>query len=89
MSCRCGWVTIADAAKLAFQISLFAVILGYGLTARFSDVTYVLRLSDLLARFLLARFLLAVLVVAPVMAAVLVSSTGSAWSWCWPFSPSP
>jgi BASS family bile acid:Na+ symporter len=75
---------MADAAKLAFQISLFAVILGYGLTARFSDVTYVLRLSDLLARSLLA-----VLVVAPVMAAVLVSSTGSAWSWCWPFSRSP
>jgi len=47
-------------------------------------VTYVLRLSDLLARFLLA-----VLVVAPVMAAVLVSSPGSAWSWCWPFSRSP
>lgn len=59
---------MADAAKLAFQISLFVVILGYGLTARFSDVTYVLRLPDLLARSLLA-----VLVVAPVIAAVLVS----------------
>lgn len=59
---------MADAAKLAFQISLFLVILGYGLTARFSDVTYVLRLPDLLARSLLA-----VLVVAPVVAAVLVS----------------
>ena len=45
---------MADAAKLAFQINLFVVILGYGLTARFSDVTYVLRLPDLLARSLLA-----------------------------------
>ncbi|MEY8016231.1 bile acid:sodium symporter family protein [Mycobacterium servetii] len=59
---------MADAAKLAFQISLFVVILGYGLTARYSDVTCVLRLPDLLARSLLA-----VLVVAPVIAAVLVS----------------
>ncbi len=59
---------MADAAKLAFQINLFVVILGYGLTARFSDVTYVLRLPDLLARSLLA-----VLVVAPVVAAVVVS----------------
>lgn len=59
---------MADAAKLAFQISLFVVLLGYGLTARFSDVTYVLHLPDLLARSLLA-----VLVVAPVVAAVLVS----------------
>jgi len=59
---------MADAAKLAFQISLFVVILGYGLTARFADVTYVLRLPDLLARSLLS-----VLVIAPVISAVLVS----------------
>ncbi|OCB38820.1 membrane transporter protein [Mycobacterium malmoense] len=62
-------MTMADAARLAFQISLFVVILGYGLTARFADVTYVLRLPDLLTRSLLS-----VLLVAPVIAAVLVSA---------------
>ncbi len=60
-------MTMADAAKLAFQISLLVVILGYGLTARFADVTYVLRLPDLLARSLLS-----VLVIAPVLSAVMV-----------------
>lgn len=58
---------MADAARIAFQISLFVVILGYGLTARFADAAYLLRLPDLLARSLLA-----VLVVAPVIAGVLV-----------------
>lgn len=62
-------VAVADAARLAFQISLFVVILGCGLTARFADVTYVLRLPDLLVRSLLS-----VLLVAPVIAAVLVSA---------------
>lgn len=59
---------MADAARIAFQISLFVVILGYGLTAQFADVMYLLRLPDLLVRSLLA-----VLVVAPVVAMVLVS----------------
>lgn len=59
---------MADAARIAFQLSLFVVILGYGLTARFADVTYVLRVPDLLARSLLS-----VLVVAPVTAMVLAS----------------
>lgn len=58
---------MADAAKLAFQISLFVVILGYGLSADFADVVYVLR-----RRALLARSLLAVLVVAPAIAVLLV-----------------
>ncbi|OBI22668.1 membrane transporter protein [Mycobacterium sp. E2497] len=60
-------MTMADAARIAFQVSLFVVILGYGLTARFADVAYVLRLPDLLARSLLA-----VMVAAPVIAGVLV-----------------
>lgn len=58
---------MADAARIAFQISLFAVILGYGLTAQFADVTHLLRRPDLLTRSLLA-----VLLVAPVIATVLV-----------------
>lgn len=62
-------MTMADAARIAFQLSLFVVILGYGLTVQFADVTYLLRLPDLLARSLLS-----VLVVAPVIAAVLVSA---------------
>lgn len=60
---------MADAARIAFQISLFVVIFGYGLTARFADVTYLLRLPDLLARSLLA-----VLLVSPVIAGVLVGA---------------
>lgn len=58
---------MADAARLALQISLFLVILGYGLTARFSDVRYLLRLPDLLVRSLVSVFL-----AAPVIATVLV-----------------
>lgn len=61
-------MTVADAAKLAFQISLFVVILGYGLTAEFGDVRYVLQHPGLLARSLLA-----VLVVAPALAVLLVN----------------
>lgn len=60
-------VTMADAAKIAFQISLFVVILGYGLTAQFSDVLYVLKRPGLLARSLLA-----VIVLAPALAVLLV-----------------
>ncbi len=59
---------MADAAKIAFQISLFVVVLGYGLTAQFADVLYVLQRPGLLARSLLA-----VLVVAPVIAVLLIS----------------
>ncbi|VBA58482.1 hypothetical protein [Mycobacterium attenuatum] len=58
---------MAEAAKLAFQISLFVVILGYGLTAHFGDVGYLTQRPALLARSLLA-----VLVVAPGGAVLLV-----------------
>lgn len=58
---------MAEAAKLAFQISLFVVILGYGLTAHFADVGYLLQRPGLLARSLLA-----VLVIAPAIAVLLV-----------------
>lgn len=58
---------MADAARIAFQISLFVVFLGYGLTAQVADVTHLLRLPDLLTRSLLA-----VLLIAPVTATVLV-----------------
>lgn len=61
-------MTVAEAAKLAFQVSLFVVILGYGLTAQFDDVRYVLQRPGLLARSLLA-----VLVVAPALAVSLVN----------------
>ncbi|KZS63901.1 membrane transporter protein [Mycobacterium kansasii] len=60
-------MTMAEAAKLAFQISLFVVILVYGLTARFADVGYLAQRPGLLARSLLA-----VLVVAPAVAVLLV-----------------
>ncbi|ORB88131.1 membrane transporter protein [Mycobacterium persicum] len=60
-------MTMAEAAKLAFQISLFVVILGYGLTAQFADVGYLTQRPGLLARSLLA-----VLVVAPGVAVLLV-----------------
>ncbi|BAV41552.1 hypothetical protein SHTP_2432 [Mycobacterium ulcerans subsp. shinshuense] len=60
-------MTMVEAAKIAFQLSLFVVILGYGLTAHFSDVLYVLRRPGLLARSVLA-----VLIVAPVLAILLV-----------------
>ncbi len=61
-------MTVAEAAKVAFQISLFVVILGYGLTAQFADVRYALRHPGLLARSLLA-----VLVVAPAIAVLMVN----------------
>ncbi|PJE05210.1 membrane transporter protein [Mycobacterium sp.] len=62
-------MTVAEAAKLAFQMSLFVVILGYGLTAQFADVRYVLQHPGLLARSLLA-----VLVAAPALAVLLVNA---------------
>jgi BASS family bile acid:Na+ symporter len=43
---------------LAFQASLFAVVFGYGLTARFCDLRYVLGRPGLLARSLLATVVL-------------------------------
>ncbi|ETW22862.1 bile acid:sodium symporter family protein [Mycobacterium gastri] len=58
---------MAEAAKLAFQISLFVVILGYGLTAQFADVGYLTQRPGLLARSLLS-----VLVAAPGVAVLLV-----------------
>ncbi|ORC00167.1 membrane transporter protein [Mycobacterium persicum] len=60
-------MTMAEAAKLAFQISLFVVILGYGLTAQFADVGYLAQRPGVLARSLLA-----VLVIAPGVAVLLV-----------------
>ncbi|MDP7701823.1 bile acid:sodium symporter family protein [Mycobacterium sp. TY815] len=60
-------MTVAEAAKLAFQISLFVVILGYGLTAQFSDVRYVLQRPGLLGRAILA-----VLIITPALAVLLV-----------------
>ncbi|MHA7652466.1 bile acid:sodium symporter family protein [Mycobacterium sp. ML4] len=61
-------MTLAEAAKIAFQISLFAVILGYGLTAQFADVRYVLQ-----RRGLLCRAMVAVMLIAPAIAVLIVN----------------
>lgn len=53
---------------LAFQASLFVVVFGLGLTARFVDLLIVLRRPGLLARSLLAT-----VIVMPVLAVVAVS----------------
>ena len=57
----------AVAAKAAFGLSLAVLVFGSGLSARFADVTALLRRPGLLARSLVA-----VLVVAPVLAVALV-----------------
>lgn len=57
------------AAKIAFQLSLIVMILGYGLTAKFADVLYVLKRPGLLARSLLS-----VVVIAPAIAVLLVQT---------------
>lgn len=57
----------AVAAKAAFGLSLAVLVFGSGLSARFGDVTALLRRPGLLARSLIA-----VLVVAPVLAVALV-----------------
>lgn len=54
---------------VAFQISLFVTVFGYGLRAEFDDLLYVFR-----HRGLLARSLIAVLVVMPVVAIALARS---------------
>ncbi|MBJ7341867.1 membrane transporter protein [Mycolicibacterium sp.] len=48
---------------LVFQISLFVIVFGYGLRAKFADLTYLLRRPALLARSLVA-----VLVLMPMVA---------------------
>lgn len=57
----------AVAVKAAFGLSLAVLVFGSGLSARFADVTALLRRPGLLARSLVA-----VLVAAPVLAVVLV-----------------
>lgn len=57
----------AAAAKAAFGLSLAVLVFGSGLSARFADVTALLRRPGLLGRSLIA-----VLVVAPVIAVALV-----------------
>ena len=57
----------AAAAKAAFGLSLAVLVFGSGLSARFADVTALLRRPGLLGRSLIA-----VLVVAPVIAVALL-----------------
>ena len=54
---------------LAFQISLFVIVFGYGLRAEFTDPLYLFRRPALLVRSLIA-----VLVVMPAVAVVLARS---------------
>lgn len=61
----------AEVAKAVFGVSLAVLVFGSGLSARFGDVTALLR-----RRGLLARSLLAVLVIAPVLAVILVRGLG-------------
>jgi bile acid:Na+ symporter, BASS family len=49
---------VANLVKLGIQLSIFLTVLGMGLVARWSDVTYLLRKPGLLARSFLSMFVI-------------------------------